>query len=171
VYTAYIGLGSNLGSRRKLILLAWHQLGRLSTTKLVSLSSPYESAPVGVATSHMFVNAVGLVHTQLAADELLCVLLKIEAELGRDRTKGCDRPIDLDLLTYDQQIIHSPTLTIPHPGIQNRLFVLIPLAEITPNFIHPVSCDTIQDLIQKMTDEDQFIKRLEWPPLIHGESK
>ena len=163
MHTAYIGFGANRGKRREQILRAWQNLGRLPEIRLGALSSPYESAPVGIDTQYMFINAVGYLQTDLAPEQLLSALLNTEKALGRDRNKGCDRTIDLDLLTYDRLILRGTDLTIPHPGIVRRLFVLVPLAEIAPDFTYPVNGKNIRQLIDNLASSDQQIIRLIWP--------
>ena len=135
----FIGLGSNIGSGRDNIQQAWRLLGRQENILALGLSSPYLTEPVGMISDHWFTNAVGALETRLTAADLLDTMLNIEKEMGRDRGRGMDRPIDLDILYYDDDIINEPTLTIPHPEIAGRLFVLAPLAEIAPDHIHPVT--------------------------------
>ncbi|MEN8140090.1 MAG: 2-amino-4-hydroxy-6-hydroxymethyldihydropteridine diphosphokinase [Thermodesulfobacteriota bacterium] len=135
----FIGLGANLGPARENIRQAWGEVGSLAKTILLSLSSPYLSEPVGVASDNWFTNAVGVLETRLSPHDLLTELLAIETKMGRDRSLGHDRPVDLDILYFDAQIINDPDLTIPHPEIAQRLFVLAPLSEVAPDHIHPVS--------------------------------
>jgi len=134
----FIGLGSNLGDGRVNLIEAWKQIGSQAQITPLSLSSPYQSEPVGMETQTWFTNAVGALETTLAPAELLKELLLVEKGMGRNRLSGKDRVIDLDILYYDDLILHSHDLDIPHPEMHKRLFVLAPLEELTPNHIHPV---------------------------------
>ncbi len=139
--TAYIGLGSNLGNGRLLLRQAWEELGRIDGIRLDGLSSPWLSAPVGMVSPHWFTNAVGRLRTGLGPLELLQALLAVEKRFGRergDRNFGYqDRSLDLDLLYYGELVMDSPELTLPHPRISERLFVLLPLAELDVAFSDP----------------------------------
>lgn len=134
---AFIGLGSNLGDGRSNLLAAWQRLQE-EAGRAVDLSPPFLTEPVGMVSDQLFTNAVGLLETRLAPQALLDKMMDIEAELGRDRQKGKDRTVDLDLLYYDDLVIETPSLTLPHPAIANRLFVLAPLAAVAPLHVHPI---------------------------------
>jgi 2-amino-4-hydroxy-6-hydroxymethyldihydropteridine diphosphokinase len=118
--------------------------------KLVAISSFRETDPVGYTAQPKFINAVAGIETELPPEKLMETLLVIERELGRDRAatvpKG-PRTIDLDLLLYDDRIIHAPGLTVPHPAMHERRFVLEPLAEIAPNAVHSVLRRTAAQLL------------------------
>lgn len=159
----FIGLGSNLGDGRKNLQHAWHAIGHRTDIGLLALSSPYHSAPIGVESEQWFTNAVGLIETTLQPDILLAILLQVEAEMGRDRSKGSDRAIDLDILYFDDLVLNSPDLVVPHPEIFRRLFVLAPLAELAPDLVHPVNSQTTLAM-KKFLDlaEPQFIKQISW---------
>jgi 2-amino-4-hydroxy-6-hydroxymethyldihydropteridine diphosphokinase len=136
---AYIGLGSNLGDPAAYLGAALERLdeGPLS---LLLVSDIRETEPVGYTEQPHFLNAVALVYTELRARELLDRLLEIERELGRDRTLGPrfgPRTIDLDLLLYGDEVVDEPDLTVPHPRLADRVFVLEPLAEIAPRLRLP----------------------------------
>jgi 2-amino-4-hydroxy-6-hydroxymethyldihydropteridine diphosphokinase len=137
-----VGLGSNIGDSQQHILLAWEELGNEPDIILKGLSSPYYTEPVGMDSGNWFTNCVGLLETQMGPHELLYILLGIEKAFGRKRVpdgkKRLDRVIDLDLLFYGNQVIESPQLSVPHPEIQARLFVLAPLAELLPEKRHPL---------------------------------
>lgn len=140
---AVIGLGSNLGDGRTNLLAAWQRLGSVPGVNLVGLSSPYLTAPVGMASPRWFTNAVGVVETDLEPVDLLGVMFGIEVDLGRVRNNAVndlpvDRTLDLDLLYYGDQVRGEPGLILPHPEIAKRLFVLVPLAELAPEQRHPV---------------------------------
>jgi len=150
--TAYIGLGSNLGNCRDNLLQAWARLGEVEGVKLLVLSSPYRSEPVGMESTKWFINAVGSLQTTLQPEELLAEMLAVEASLGRKRGlkgKPEDRSLDLDLLYWGDRICDDPKVVLPHPEIANRLFVLLPLAEIGPELIHPVFNKTSLEMLQE----------------------
>lgn len=157
---AFIGLGSNLGDGQGNLLAAWQRLGEVTGITLNRLSSPYRTAPVGMDTEHWFTNAVGEISTSLSPTELLAAMLAIETEMGRDRTLTQDRPVDLDLLYYGDLMLQSHTLTVPHPRIAHRLFVLAPLAEIAPAHVHPVLGQTSLNLCSAL--RGQTVERQEW---------
>ena len=157
----FIGLGSNLGDGQANLLAAWQRLGQVPGITLTRLSSPYRTEPVDLDTEHWFTNSVGEITTTLSPTKLLTAMLAIEAELGRDRTLTKDRPVDLDLLFYGNMMLHSPSLTVPHPQIANRLFVLAPLTELAPEFVHPVLGRTSLALYRELTNR-AVVERQEW---------
>lgn len=117
-------------------------------------SSVYETAAWGQTKQAAFLNKVIVLQTLLSADDLMKTLLQIEQELGRIRTeKYGPRTIDLDILFYDDLIYHSAIVTLPHPAIQDRRFVLIPLKELSPGKVHPVYKKTITTLLKECADE------------------
>ena len=129
---AYIGLGANLGAAAQAVRAALAQINGLPSTRLVAQSSLYSSAPVD-AGGPDYINAVAAVETQLQPLELLDALQAIEAAAGRERPyRNAPRTLDLDLLFYGDEPIASPRLTVPHPRLHERAFVLLPLAEIAP---------------------------------------
>jgi len=157
VATAYVGLGSNLGDRAAHIYLAIDKLHALPGTGVVKTSGLYESAavdsPVGAGA---YLNAVAELATELTPHELLRQLQSIEATLGRTRPAGvhnAPRTIDLDLLAHGQQVIDEQRLTVPHPRLQHRSFVLAPLAEIAPDWRHPRLKKTAAVLLAEATDK------------------
>jgi 2-amino-4-hydroxy-6-hydroxymethyldihydropteridine diphosphokinase len=130
---AFVGLGSNLGDRAANIEAAIDRLGHEPGLILIARSSLYQSAPLGVVDQPWFVNAVARIESALGPEPLLRVLQTIERDLGRRPTRRWgERVIDLDLLLYDERQISSETLTVPHPRLWERLFVLRPLAELAP---------------------------------------
>ena len=149
-YPTCIGLGSNLGDSRKLLQDAWTALGNHQDISLQVLSLPYRTRPTEMDTPHWFINAAGLLHTSLPPESLLDVLLNMEQQFGRVRSpekKGYqDRTLDLDLLLYDDQILKTERVILPHPMMHQRMFVLAPLAEIVPNLEHPLLHKTISRL-------------------------
>lgn len=131
---AFIGLGSNLDNPQAQVRAALAALDALRDTQLVSSSSLYRTAPVGIREQPDFINAVARIETGLAARELLAGMLEIERDRRRLRgVKNGPRTLDLDLLLYDNLIIDEPDLTVPHPRMHLRAFVLAPLAEIAPD--------------------------------------
>ena len=126
---------------------------------IVNESSIYETAAWGNTKQASFLNKVISIRTKLPPDDLMKKLLEIEQELGRVRTeKYGPRTIDLDILFYDALIYHSAIVTLPHPAIQHRKFVLIPLAELSPGKIHPVYKKTINTLLKECADQLAVIK-------------
>ncbi|MBC8318055.1 MAG: 2-amino-4-hydroxy-6-hydroxymethyldihydropteridine diphosphokinase [Desulfobulbaceae bacterium] len=159
----YIGLGSNEGDSLKNLQDAWKRLGEVCGATLLGISSPYKSEPVGVDTRNWFINAVGAFETKIDPESLLEEMLAVEKEMGRDRTRGIDRSIDLDLLYYDDLEINKPQLVLPHPEIQNRMFVLSPLAEIAPDHMHPVLGQTTSGMRKNLLSDKTVIK-ISWGP-------
>ncbi len=130
---AFIGLGSNLGDSGAQINLALGQIDRLPGTRLLAKSALYRSAPVGYLDQPDFFNAVAKIETRLSPRDLLAALLDIEQHHGRTRDfHNAPRTLDLDVLLYDELQMHEPGLTIPHPQMHLRAFVLLPLLEIEP---------------------------------------
>ncbi len=134
---AWIGLGSNLGNPRVQLKEALAQLKHAAGIELKKISGFYRTAPWGRQDQDDFLNAVAMVETELQAGELLDVLLQIEQQMGRDRSAGRWGPrcIDLDLLSYDDLVMNSPRLEIPHPRMHLRAFVLRPVLELDPDFM------------------------------------
>ena len=157
---AFIGLGSNLGDGQANLIDAWQRLGEVAGITLNRLSRPYRSEPIGLDTNHWFTNAVGEIFTSLSPTELLTAMLAIETKLGRDRALTQDRPVDLDLLYYGDLMLQSQTLTVPHPRIAERLFVLAPLAELAPEHVHPILGRTSLVLLREL--RGQTVERQEW---------
>jgi 2-amino-4-hydroxy-6-hydroxymethyldihydropteridine diphosphokinase len=152
--TAYIGIGSNLEQPQRQVLKAFEALAQLPRTQLLGRSSLYRSAPVGKIDQPDFVNAVVAVRTELAPAELLQALLELEAQQGRVRSEpNAARTLDLDLLLFDQRVIHQPDLHIPHPRLHERAFVLMPLAEVNPNLIIPGQ-GTVTELLPRVAGQD-----------------
>jgi len=159
-HTAYIGFGSNLGDKLHHCENAISQLLKSDGHRLLARSSLYKTEPVGYSSQDWFVNGVIKIETDLKASELLRTLKIIESQEGRTETfRWGPRTIDLDILFFDDSKIHTEDLQIPHPLIQDRLFVLVPLAEIDPSFIHPVLKKTIRELLGNLKT-DQGVERL-----------
>ncbi len=144
--TAYVGLGSNLGDRAGNLQMALSELAQMPTMKITQVSSLYETAPVGVTAQPDFLNAVAALETLLPALELLTVFLHLEKQIGRVRTfRWGPRVIDLDLLLYGNEQVSLPSLTVPHPRLRERAFVLVPLAEIAPELVLPGGTKTVKE--------------------------
>ena len=151
---AYIALGSNLGERKQNILAALNYMEQ-SGLKVLAVSSLLETEPYGVTDQPCFINAVVKIETELAAHDLLRLLLAIELKMGRVRKRHWgERNIDLDLILYDDKIMKDKDLIVPHPDMQNRLFVLSPLAEIAGDVVHPVFKITISDMLNNLMSGD-----------------
>jgi 2-amino-4-hydroxy-6-hydroxymethyldihydropteridine diphosphokinase len=137
--TVYIGLGSNLGKSQAQLLSALMAIREIADTQVTKVSSFYRSSPMGPKDQPDYLNAVAQISTGLAPQALLTALQKIENQHGRERKgeRWGPRTLDLDILLFGKQKIQTDTLTIPHIGIANREFVLVPLFEIVPNLIMP----------------------------------
>lgn len=146
-----VGIGSNLGDREFLIRKAVEAMRDLPRTLVVRVSSLYDTDPVGVEDQPAFLNAVVWLETTLEPRELLWQLLLIEKRMGRVRSQRWGpRPIDLDLLFYDDRTIAEPDLTVPHPEAHRRAFVLMPLLELDPDFVHPATGETIKKILKRL---------------------
>lgn len=143
----YLSLGSNVGDRAENLRKAIHHLGRLG--KVAAVSSFYETEPVEYTQQPWFVNCAAALETEELPDQLLADILEIEQAMGRDRgrtvAKG-PRPIDIDILLFGNSIMETSSLTIPHPAMLERRFVLEPLADIAAEVRHPVVKRTIREL-------------------------
>ena len=150
----FLALGANLGDREKNLYQA---LGGLAAfVHVTSNSSIYETEPVGVREQPWFLNMVVGGTTTLSPVDLLRHVKKIEIEMGRrEGIRFGPRPIDIDILFYDRLIELSPALTIPHPRLHERAFVLVPLAEIAPDFVHPRFRMRIRDLLARLESPDE----------------
>jgi len=141
---AYIALGANLGDARATVLQALQNLDALPRTKLLHRSSLYRSAPVE-ASGPDFINAVAEVATALSPQQLLTELQQLEQAAGRQRPyRNAPRTLDLDILLYGDVVLDSPTLVIPHPRMNARAFVLVPLAEIAPARVTSAQLQAVQ---------------------------
>jgi len=154
IQSIYVGLGSNLGDRAGFLLMAVR--GLLDTgLQVIRLSSIYETRPVGFVDQPDFLNQVAEIKapTVFSPEQVMARLLRIEYSLGRTRdvTMG-PRTIDLDLLLYQSETRHTEFLTLPHPRMHLRRFVLAPLTELAPHLIHPTVGETFSDLLKQLND-------------------
>lgn len=153
IHTVYLGLGSNIGDRDANLSAALRALANIITVERIS--SVYDTAPMLFADQPRFHNLVCQALTSLAPGALLQAAKEIERQLGR--TSGPrygPRVIDIDLLLYDRWIVNTPALTIPHPRMAERAFVLAPLAELAPALTHPVLGETIAELLRRVPESD-----------------
>jgi 2-amino-4-hydroxy-6-hydroxymethyldihydropteridine diphosphokinase len=151
--TAYVGLGANIGEPRRQLERAIEALRKLPETDLVRISGIYKSAPLGYLDQPDFLNAVAQLDTQLPAEQLLDGLQEIERKQGRERPfAGAPRTLDLDLLLYGDRVQATPRLTLPHPRMHERAFVLEPLAEIAPEAAIP-GRGKVRDLLAACTKQ------------------
>ncbi len=156
----YIGLGANVGERKKNMELALQELRRI--VKITKVSSLYESAPWGYPHQEKFLNAVVEIETGEEPLKLLSLLKGIESRIGRKKTfKWGPRVIDLDILLYDSRIVDSPKLKIPHPEIKNRAFVLIPLLELNKTILYPENEKQLKNIVDiNSLMENQSIRKI-----------
>lgn len=146
-----IGLGGNLGDRRRLLDEAVAALAAVIDD--LRVSTFYDTEPVGVGPQPRFLNAAVTGHTSFEPADLLTAMLEIEQKLGRERPHvGAPRTVDLDLILYGDVVLDEPGIAVPHPRFRNRLFVLEPLAEIAADWIDPVSGKTIRELLESLQD-------------------
>ncbi len=142
---AFVAIGGNLGDARATVLRAMDDLATLPRTRVLTRSSLYRSAPVD-ASGPDFINAVVAIDTALAPHELLAELQRLELDAGRERPyRNAPRTLDLDLLLHGDQSLDTPTLTLPHPRMAQRAFVLLPLAEIAPGRVAPATIAQVAD--------------------------
>lgn len=158
---AYLGIGANLGNREETLIQAVAQLNAHESLDVVAVSSVYETAPVGVLDQPHFLNAVVQVSTTLTARALLQVLLETERAFGRQRLKKWGpRILDLDILLFGQAIIDEAGLTVPHPYLHVRGFVLYPLCELIAQEKHPKLGHTFASLLDHVDDEVHRVENL-----------
>jgi 2-amino-4-hydroxy-6-hydroxymethyldihydropteridine diphosphokinase len=153
---AFVAIGSNLGDRPALIQSAIESIDRMPRTRVIRISQLHETTPVGPAGQGMYLNGAVELQTNLSPRMLLDQLLEIERLHGRDRTasnRWGPRTLDLDLLLFDDLIVNEPGLTVPHPRLHERLFVLEPLAEIAPGALHPVFDRPVSVLLSQIQAE------------------
>jgi len=153
---AWLSLGANLGDAAGTINRAIARIDRLPGTAIVEVSPLYRTAPVGYTDQPPFMNLAVSIRTTLAPEELVAACRTIEQSLGRrERPRWHEREIDIDLLIYDGVRIDRPGLTVPHPRMNGRAFVMIPLGDIAPALIHPVTGETIAAIRDRIPPDPQ----------------
>lgn len=158
----YIGIGSNLGDKKKNCVRALDLLGRIPGCRLAGCSQWFLTRPVGVRDQNWYVNGVARLETEMPGQELLSRLLEVESAMGRVRIeKWGPRNIDLDLLLYGREILNTRDLQVPHPLMHTRRFVLAPMVELDPCLIHPVLGRTMQELFENLAEDGQEVIPLE----------
>lgn len=157
--TTHLSLGSNLGNREKHLKDALLLLSRYVGEE-IKVSPVYETEPWGYTDDKSYLNQVASIETDLGAREILEQINNIEREMGRVRgiERYSARTIDIDILFFNEQVVDFPDLKIPHPEIANRLFVLTPLADIAPDFIHPFLKVTIKQLLECCPDKCKIFR-------------
>lgn len=156
----YLSLGSNLGDRLGYLQQATSLLGAVSEINVVATSSFYESEPWQMDTDNWFVNAIVQISTTLLPEELLDECQRIENQLGRKREnfkRYSDRTIDIDILFYDDKIIKSERLTIPHQFFHKRAFLMVPMLEIAQDFVHPLFKKTVMELYDELDNPEMVV--------------
>jgi 2-amino-4-hydroxy-6-hydroxymethyldihydropteridine diphosphokinase len=159
-HIAYIGIGSNVGNKVDQCEKAISEILKVDRHKLLVKSSLFKTKPIGYTSQDWFVNGVIKIETDLEPLDLLRVLKTIESQLGRKETfRWGPRMIDLDILIFDDREMRTEDLQIPHPLLHERQFVLVPLAEIDRDLVHPVLKKTIGELLNNLK-EDQGVEKL-----------
>ena len=154
----YLALGSNIGDKLHFINSAVEEVSKLKNTKVLRSSSIYKTEPWGIKTQDEFLNSVLEIESELNPEELLAKLHMIEIVLGRkNREKWFKREIDIDILFYNDVVMKNDNINIPHPEIRNRKFVLVPLCELNPGFIHPVLKSTLENLLKNSKDNSKVV--------------
>jgi len=153
----YLSLGSNKGDRVGYIQQATSILDGIEGISLVRTSAFYESEPWGVDTKNWFVNAMIEINTTLSPQELLTTINKVEAQLGRNRElEGHygDRTLDIDIIFYGDEIVNDENLIVPHKFFHQRAFTLVPMLELSPNFVHPTLKKTVMQLYEELENPE-----------------
>lgn len=154
----YLSLGSNSGDRLATLQQATSFLSMLEDVDILETSAFYETQPWGVKKQPWFINAVVKISTELSAQKLLLECQKIESLLGRNRDteiRWGERTLDVDIIFYDDEIIVEENLKIPHKYMHERAFVLVPMLEIAPDFVHPVFEKTVEELYDELDKPDE----------------
>ena len=161
--TVYIGIGSNLGDPYENCIRAVEIIREHPFCEIESLSPFYRTAPVGVEGENWFINAVLSINTSLSSAQLIDMLLEIEIKMGRVRSgiRWESRIIDLDILLIGNEIINDKNLTVPHPRMHTRRFVMAPLVDIAPELVHPVQGKSMADILNEIPLEEQEIRLME----------
>ncbi len=156
-HRAYLSLGSNIGDRRGALAGAIEAIAADPQIDLIAQSSLYATPPVGYIDQPDFLNAAAAIDTDLEPEGLLHLLKSIESNLGRrQRLRWREREIDIDILLFDERVVHTPALVLPHPEMEHRGFVLVPLAEIAPHACHPLLNLTAEALRDRLSGDLPF---------------
>jgi len=152
----YLGIGSNRGNRKDNIFTALSRLASIPECRIIHVSSLYETKPVGGPPQRQFLNGVAVLMTSMKPEQLFSLLKLIETMMGRRKrsARWGPRCIDLDILLYSRQIVQEQRVTIPHPSMHKRAFVLVPFAEIAPKVRHPVLKKTVERLLYELNSQD-----------------
>ena len=156
IVTVYLELGSNLGNREENLDRALALLSE--RMRMGKVSSIYDTEPIGNTSQPRFLNLACEVFTRLQPEGLLTLAKGIESKMGRQSRTGEPRPIDIDILLYGDKVVDTPELVIPHPKMEERSFVLVPLSEIAPDFVHPVTKKTIKEMNQAIQEKQGVFK-------------
>ena len=156
----FLSLGSNMGDRLGYVQQAASILGTTQNIQIVTSSSFYETEPWQMDTPNWFVNAIVQISTSFSPEELLIVINRIESQLGRERSGKriyTDRTIDIDILFYDDKIINTDKLVIPHKFFHKRACMLVPMLEIAQDFVHPLFKKTVSELYDELENPEQVV--------------
>ena len=156
----FLSLGSNIGDRLGYVQQAASILGTTKDINIITTSSFYETEPWQMDSPNWFVNAIVQISTSLSPEELLIVIQRIESQLGRERSEKrdyTDRTIDIDILFYDDKIMNTDKLTIPHRFFHRRACMLVPMLEIAQDYIHPLFNKSISDLYDELEEPEQVV--------------
>ena len=160
-HDVFLGLGSNLGEREKFLDRSVNELKGLGENKVVWISPVYETEPYGKKDQPAFLNAALQLETPLAPDELFIRIKAIEASLGRiGGERWGPRELDIDILIYDGLVFEEGGLKVPHPDMENRNFVLIPLMDIAPDLVHPVIGLTVTEMARRCNTGGRVVRSI-----------
>lgn len=151
----FLGLGSNLGDRERNLDRALEYLRE--RLRVLKVSKIYDTDPIGNTDQPRFLNLVCEVNTRLSPEGLLTLAKGIETKMGRKSKTGEPRPIDIDILLYGELVVKTPELEIPHPRMAEREFVLVPLAEIAPDVVHPVTWKTAKEMRETLKEKQGIL--------------
>jgi 2-amino-4-hydroxy-6-hydroxymethyldihydropteridine diphosphokinase len=161
MYRVFLGLGSNIGDRQRYLSVAVAEMKKLRDTTVIWTSSVYETDPVGKTDQPKFLNAVVELETGLPPAELFHEVKSVEERMGRSPgERWSPREIDIDILIYDGLAVETERLTVPHPDLGKRKFVLVPLCEIAPDLVHPVNGMTMEELLAACREPGRVVKSI-----------